>query len=118
MRRTAKVKAAEAKCNQELIPYPHGNAEGIYSVLEEAGYKWDSTIKQWIERPPVDMTIKTGLVDIRVRAANGDISDFLQHFEQLLTAGNMTIIRGGDKTYPDDRHGIATTSRVYYQVKI
>lgn len=117
MKMTAKAKAAQKKCFELSLPTPD-DADALYNNLEEAGYKWDSTIKQWIERPGIDMTIKTGLVDIRVRAANGDMSEFLAHFEELLKSGNMTIIRGGDKTYPDDRHGIATTSRVYLQVKI
>lgn len=117
MRMTQKVKAAIRKCS-ELGLKSTGDAETIYTRLDEAGYKWESSTKEWIERPGVDMSVKTGLVDIRIRAANGDINQFMAQFEQLLKSGNLTIIRGGDKLYPDDRHGVAVTSRVYLQVKI
>lgn len=117
MRMTAKVKAAIAKCKMLGLSTPD-DADAIYNNLDEAGYKWDSSAKQWIERPGIDMSIKTGIVDIRIRAANGDLSEFQQHFEQLIASGNMKIIKGGEKSYPDDRHGVATTSRLYYQVQI
>lgn len=116
MRMTAKVKAAIAQSNKLGLPTPD-DAEAIYSNLDEAGYKWDSQAKQWIERPGIDPFFSTGVLDIRLRTGNADIVRVSEQVMMACESLGMIVIKEPTKFHPDDRYGEAKTSRSYIQVK-
>ena len=114
MRRTQKLLAAQAQA-KALGLVVRGAHDVVYKRLEEAGYTWREG--KWQQRPGVDMSATKGVADIRIRAANGELIELVQRLQGALSEAGLQIVEMS-KPYPDDRHGIAITSRVYIQVKL
>lgn len=116
MRMTQKAKSALAQCKTLGLSTPN-DAEKLYSNLDEAGYKWDSQSKKWIERPGIDPFFSTGVLDIRLRTGNADIVRVSHQIMMACESIGMIVIKEPTKFHPDDRYGEAKTSRSYIQVK-
>lgn len=104
MKRTKKRVAALALVPQSLDPY---------SELQQRGYKWNSAEGQWQQRPAAT-NVRTGIVDLRLRAGTGEIEDVAIRVAEALKGIGWRVVRVSAPD-PDDRNGPAVTARVYMQ---
>jgi hypothetical protein len=84
----------------------------IYPMLERCGYRWNSKQEQWEKFQASENAPKTGHIDIRIRANTGDVERAAWFIGQALEAAGFKTTRLSAPD-PDDRHGPATTARVY-----
>jgi hypothetical protein len=109
MRQTKKLLAAQRAAHAAKIP---SNGD-IYAELEKAGYRWIPASNKWEKfQAPADAT-KTGFIDIRIRAAIGEIELAAHSVAEALTTAGFQFSRVSAPD-PDDRNGPATTCRVYF----
>ncbi len=121
MRHTKKFVAAQQMVKQlsagkALIPYG-AKQDDYYALLERAGYSWDSQSGKWArwETPP--RAPSTLVVNVRLRAALGDVEQATKLVGEALESVGFKFLRVSPPD-PDDRDGPATTARVYMQIQM
>lgn len=109
MKQTKKLLAAKRAARMAEIPINHD----IYAALEKAGYRWIPAKDEWEKfNAPINAP-KTGFIDIRIRAATGEIELATRSVVEALTAAGFQFSRVSAPD-PDDRRGPAETCRVYF----
>jgi len=87
-------------------------ASDLYQQLELKGYSWDAESGKWSKWETPPGAPQTGKLDIRLRAATGDIEFASWIVGQALNARGVKFTRMSPPD-PDDRDGPAVTARVY-----
>lgn len=101
--------------SKALVPARTTDRDHIYLALERNGYRWDSKSGAWSKFETPDNAISTGTVDIRIRAALGDVEHATGLIGQALEAAGVKFTRVSAPD-PDDRDGPTVTARVYMSI--